>query len=85
MVYADAETGNIMRVIVIASSPAKFPITNVTYDLTYDFAKIGDQRLVLPVKSDYHAKDGKSLLWTEVEFHRYRLPGAEATGKLETR
>jgi hypothetical protein len=85
MVYADAETGNIMRVIVIATSPAKFPVTNVTYDLSYDFAKSGDQRFVAPLKADYHAKDGKTLLWTEVEFRRYRLPGSEAAGKLETR
>ncbi|MGD1092318.1 MAG: hypothetical protein ABSB35_10035 [Bryobacteraceae bacterium] len=85
MVYADAETANVMRVIVIATSPAKFPITNVTYDLTYDFIKVGGQRLVLPVKSDYHAKDGKSLVWTEVEFRRYRQPGSDAAGKLETR
>jgi len=85
MVYADAETANIMRVIVIAQSPAKFAITNVTYDLTYDFTKVGEKRFILPVKSDYHAKDGKSLVWTEVEFRRYRQPGGDAAGKFETR
>lgn len=85
MIYADAETANVMRVFVIAQSPAKFPLTNVTYDLTYDFVKIGGQRFVLPLKTDYHAKDGKSLIWTEAEFRRYREAGTEAAGKLETR
>jgi hypothetical protein len=82
IVYVDAETAKIMRTILIAVSPPNFPVKNVTYDLTYDFAKIGGQQFVVPIKSDFRESEGKTLIWTEVEFRRYRQPGAE---KLETR
>jgi type IV secretory pathway TrbF-like protein len=70
---------------VIGQSPATFPVKNVTYDLSYDFAKIGGQQVVVPVKSDFRASEGKSLVWTEVEFRRYRKPGADPADKFETR
>jgi hypothetical protein len=85
VLYADAETARIMRVIVIGQSPAAFPIKNVTYDLSYDFAKIGDQQFAVPVKTDYRASEGKTLVWTEVEFRRYRKPGSDPADKFETR
>lgn len=83
--YADAETGKIIRVIMIGKSPANFPVKNTTYDLSYELTKIGDQQILMPVKSDFRASEGKSLTWTEVEFRHYRKPGNDAAEKFETR
>jgi hypothetical protein len=83
--YADAETGKIIRVLLIGQSPATSPVKNITYDLSYDFVKIGDQQFVVPVKSDFRVSEGKSLVWTEVEFRRYRKPGVDPADKFETR
>ena len=76
MLYADAETAKIMRIILVAQPPANYAMKNVTYDLTYALSKIGDQQFVVPVKSDFRANEGKTLVWTEVELRRYRKPGA---------
>ena len=83
--YADVETGMVMHIFVIAQSPPNFLLTNVTYDLLYDFLKIGDRPFVVPVKSDFHGKEGKSLIWNEVEFRRYRKAGADPADQFDKR
>jgi hypothetical protein len=83
--YADVESGMVMHIFVIAQSPPNFALTNVTYDLLYDFVKIGDRQFVMPVKSDFHGKDGKSLIWNEVEFRRYRKAGADPADQFDKR
>jgi hypothetical protein len=80
MVYADADTGSVMRVAVVATDiPAKYPIQSVTMDFLYDFAKIGDHYFLLPLKAETQSKEGKVLTWNEVDFRDYRKPGAPAT------
>lgn len=73
LIYADKDTAAVLRVALVATDiPAKFPVQGVTLDLHYDFAKIGGQMYLLPLKADQHSKDGKSLIWNEVEFRDYR-------------
>ncbi len=83
--YADMETSMVTRIFVIAQSPPNFTLTNVTSDLIYDFVKIGDRQFAVPIKSDFHGKDGKSLIWNEVEFRRYRKAGADPADQFDKR
>ena len=80
LVYADAETKSVMRVVLEADSiPAEFPIQQVSQDLNYDLAKIGDQEFLLPLKSELHSRRGKNLSWNETEFRLYRKFGTESS------
>ncbi len=77
LVWADVDTGVVMRVTATGQSPAGFPVQGVTLDVSYAFTKVDEREFVLPVKSDFRAKDGKSLVWNEAEFRRYRKPGVD--------
>ena len=85
LIYADAETGGVTRLLVIGQSPPGYPVQGVTLDVNYGFTKIGDQEYLLPLKSDLRLKDGKGLIWNEVEFRNYRKFGAESTLHFERR
>ena len=49
--------------------------------MNYEFAQIGDHYYVVPLRADLHSKEGKTMIWNEVEFHDYRKPGAEPASK----
>jgi hypothetical protein len=75
LIYADAETGSVLRITFVAGDiPAKFPVQGVTLDLNYEFTKVGDQISLLPMKGDIHSKEGKTMIWNEVEFRDFRKP-----------
>jgi hypothetical protein len=74
LIWADVETGMIVRVSAVGQSPTGFPVQGATLEISYEFTKLGDQELLLPVKSEYRAKEAKSLVWNEAEFRRYRKP-----------
>jgi hypothetical protein len=79
VVAVDAESGSILKVGLVATDiPAKFSTQNVSMELHYEFAKIGDHFYVLPLKAEAHAKEGKSSMWNEVEYRDFRKPGAES-------
>lgn len=70
--FIDKDTAAVLRLAVIASDiPPKYPLQAVNMELHYDYAKIGGQMYLVPLKAEYHAKDGKSLIWDEVEFRDY--------------
>lgn len=78
-VFVDAETRMPTRVFAVGQSPATFPVHDLTFDVIYDFIKIGDQQVVLPVKADIRAREGKlNLIWNEFEYRRYRKAGADS-------
>jgi hypothetical protein len=78
VVDVDSESGAIIKAGIIATDiPASFPIQGVAIEVNYEFAKIGDHYFVVPLKADLHSKEGKMLIWKEIEFHDYRKPGAE--------
>ena len=84
-VWADAETSMVVHVTLVAQSPAGYPLQSVTADLGYEPIKVGEQQFALPVKWDFRAKEGKGLIWNEVEFRRYRKTGADPADKFEPR
>lgn len=86
LAYADSDTGSIMRIAVVGTDvPAKYPVQSVTMDLQYDFAKIGDHYFLLPLKAETQSKEGKTLIWNEVDFRDYRAAGARATAPQKDR
>jgi hypothetical protein len=64
--------------------PSDFPIQQVSLDLNYDFTKISDQEFVLPLKADLRSREGRFLVWNEIEFHLYRKFGTESSITFDT-
>lgn len=85
LIYADRETGMVMRIRMECDDiPADFPIQQVSLDLNYDFTKIADQEFVLPLKADLRSREGRFLVWNEIEFHLYRKFGTESSITFDT-
>lgn len=73
LLYADADTGAVLRITNVATDiPAKYPLQAVSMDLNWEYMKLGDQVVLVPIKADMHEKDGKSLVWNEIEFRDYK-------------
>jgi len=78
-VYADADTGLIMRMTLKADDiPVDYPIQKVDQVLDYDFTKIGENEFLLPLKSVVKSRAGKMLTKNELEFRSYRKFGTES-------
>lgn len=78
-VYADADTGLVMRMTLKADDiPVDYPIQKVDQVLDYDFAKIGESEFLLPLKSVVKSRSGKMLTKNELEFRGYRKFGTES-------
>ena len=78
--YVDQETANVMRISAIAEDiPSDFPVQHATAVLDYDYAKIGDDSYLLPLRVEVRidAKGGASL--NSVQFQNYRKFHADAT------
>jgi hypothetical protein len=84
LVYADAETKSVMRILLQADSiPPEFPIQRASLDLNYDLARIGDRDFLLPLNSELRFSRGKYLRWNETEFRLYRKFGTESNIKFD--
>lgn len=70
---ADKDTSTVLRIGLIATDiPPKFPVQAVNMEVLFDFSKIGGEMYLVPVKADLHSKEGKSLIWNEVELRDFR-------------
>ena len=75
VIDVDSESGSVLKLgIVTTDIPANYPVQGVATELHYEFARLGEHFYVLPLKADLHSKEGKSLIWNEVEFHDFRKP-----------
>jgi hypothetical protein len=78
----DAETGAILKLGVVATDlPKTYPISTISVEMHWEFAKIGDHWYLVPFRAESHTKEGKVTSWYEVEFRDYRKPGATATAQ----
>jgi len=85
LVYVDRDNFVVMRISLEAQDiPADFPIQQAGTTLDYDFAEIGGQQYILPLRAVMRMRSGKFLSKNEVEFRMYRKFGAEAIIKFET-
>jgi hypothetical protein len=75
LIEVDADTEQILKVNVVAyGMPKNFPVSASSREFHFDYTKIGDHFYLLPLKADLQSKEGKALLWNEVEFREYRKP-----------
>ncbi len=82
VISVDSESGAILKLGLIATDiPATNPVQGVAIEVNYEFAKIGDHYYVVPLKADLHSKEGKMLIWNEVEFHDFRPAAAQTASK----
>jgi hypothetical protein len=80
LVYVDRETLAVMRITLeVTQTPPGFPVTHILAILDYDFAKVGDQEFILPLKASTIAREGRGMYKNDVEFRNYNRFGAEAT------
>ena len=80
LIYADRQTGMVMRIKMEADNlPVDFPIQSVDLDLNYDMAKIAGNEFLLPLKSEIRSREGKFLVRNEVEFRLYNRFGADTS------
>ncbi|HLW75768.1 MAG TPA: hypothetical protein VKS01_02265, partial [Bryobacteraceae bacterium] len=74
-VWIDADTNLIVRIQAAAANiPKSNSVQGVTYDLGYEFTRVGDKVYLLPLQGDLRERDGKSQHWNEVEFKDYKAP-----------
>ncbi len=74
-VDVDADTAALLKITVVAMGlPKKGDVQAASFELNYDYAKIGDHYYLLPLKADAQSREGHTLTWNEFEFHDYRKP-----------
>jgi hypothetical protein len=83
-VFVDRDTRMVSRIhLECEGIPADFPIRSVTLDQDYDFADIGGQQFMLPLRSDVRSSEGRYKSWNEVIYGQYRKFGADASISFE--
>ena len=85
LIYVDNENGMVSRITLEADGvPPSFPIQQVSSTLDYDYAEIGEQPYMLPLRAVMRMREGRALFKNEVEFRLYRKFSAEASISFET-
>ncbi len=79
-IFVDRDTRMVMRLhFECEGIPSDFPIRSVSLDQDYDFADVGGQQFLLPLRSDVRSREAGYLSWNEVSFSGYRKFAADAT------
>jgi hypothetical protein len=80
LIYADRDTGLVMRILMDCDGLESFPITAVKLDLNYNFVKIENGEYLLPLSAELSSsRVDKFKTLNLVDFHFYKKFGAEAT------
>ncbi len=82
--YADAETGSVLRLVDVDEMPAGFPIQAANFELEYGWAEIAGQRYLLPVKSQVLIQLDKVFERNVIAFTGYRKFDAAASVKFDS-
>jgi hypothetical protein len=79
-IYADNATHMVMRIVGEAAEiPPGFPVNAQSSILDYDYANIGGQPFLLPLRADERMKTARLQFKNVVEFHDYRKFTGEST------
>ena len=71
-VAIDETSHRVLRLTANAEIPINFPIRENTLTLEYDYATVGGQRYLLPVRSETTTRRGSYVAENRVEFKDYR-------------
>jgi len=84
LIYADAESKQIMRIRMDCDGLEAFPINQVTVTMDYAPTKISEQAFVLPMAAEVRSREGKMLGKNVMQFSLYRKFSSEATITFDT-
>lgn len=85
LIYADAQTGMILRVTLEALDlPASFPIQVAKNMLDYDYTEIAGSTFLLPLRAEVRMREGRLLIRNDIEFRNYRKFGADTSISFDT-
>jgi hypothetical protein len=84
LIYADAESKQIMRIRMDCDGLEAFPINQVTVTMDYAPTKISEQNFVLPMAAEVRSREGKMLGKNVMQFSLYRKFTTEATITFDT-
>lgn len=84
LIYADAESKQIMRIRMDCEGLEAFPINQVSVTMDYAPTKISDQDFVLPMAAEVRSREGKMLGKNVMQFSLYRKFTSEATITFDT-
>lgn len=77
-IYADAETKNVMRIVMeCVNLPYDFPLQAVTQELKYKLAKISEQEFLLPETSELNSRESRYLVKNVISYHLYHRFSAD--------
>jgi hypothetical protein len=79
LIYADRDTGLVMRILMQCDGLETFPVTAVGLDLNYNFVKIETGEYLLPLSAELTSRAGRMMSKNDVQFGLYKKFGAEAT------
>lgn len=84
LIYADAESKQIMRIRMDCDGLEAFPINQVSVTMDYAPTKISDLDFVLPMAAEVRSREGKMLGKNVMQFSLYRKFTSEATITFDT-
>lgn len=84
LVYIDKDMEVILRSTLEPILPAGFGVKQASVVLDYDFANIGDNQYLLPIKVLVLSRVGRITTKNEVEFRLYQKYGTNVTLKFDT-
>jgi hypothetical protein len=84
LVYADAETKQIMRIKMDCDGLEVFPINQVAVTLDYAPTKISDQDFILPMAAEVRSREGRTMAKNVMQFSLYRKFSTNATITFDT-
>ena len=85
LIFVDRDSEMILKITLEGRDiPPNFPIQAASNALDYDYAKIGDQTYMLPLKAEMRMRHDKFLTKNILEFHLYKKFGADTSVTFET-
>ncbi len=77
-VFVDEREKLVTRIVMATYGvPRDYPIQSVATTVDYDFAKIGDQEYLLPVRAEVSSDNRRVIARNVEEFREYRKVGAQ--------
>jgi hypothetical protein len=84
LVYADAESRQIMRIRMDCDGLEAFPINQVSVTMDYAPTKISEQEFVLPMAAEVRSREGRAMGRNVMQFSLYRKFSTDATITFDT-
>jgi hypothetical protein len=78
LIYADAESKQVMRIRMDCDGLDGFPINQVSVTMDYASTKISEQTFVLPMAAEVRSREGRTLGKNVMQFSLYRKFSSDA-------